>query len=77
MRKALLVAMGVAAASLQLAHSQELYTRRNPDTELFNRHPESTNPGYARADRFDQLFETHSSPGRAVQEMVPDRWWQQ
>ena len=77
MRKALLVAMGVAAASLRLAYSQDLSTRRDPDTELFTRHPESRNPGYARVDRFDQQFETHSSPGRAVQEMVPDRWWQQ
>jgi hypothetical protein len=78
MRKALLVATAMAAATLHLAYGQsDVTSRRDPDTELFTRHPESTDPHYARVDRFEQLFETHSSPARADQRVVPDRWWQQ
>jgi hypothetical protein len=78
MHRAFLVAAGVAAVTMHLAYSQDIYTsRRDPNTELFTRHPESTNAGYARVDRFDELFATHTSPGNAVQQMVPDRWWQQ
>jgi hypothetical protein len=60
----LLLAAGVAAATLQSAYSQNVSTsRRDPDTELFFRHTWPESPHYARADRFEQQFETHRSPG--------------
>ena len=78
MRKLLLAAMGIAAATLQLAHSQDDSTsRRDPDTELFYRGANSSDPHYARVDRFEQLFATHHSPGEDGAGTVPDRWWTQ
>jgi hypothetical protein len=85
MRRLLLVATGMAAITLQLAYSQDSSTdRRDADTELFYRGPPPSysNRGYARVDRFDQIFATHSSPGGgspyASQNNpggVPDHWW--
>jgi hypothetical protein len=80
MRKLLLVATGIAVATLQSAHSQDDSTsRRNPDTELFVRGTAPSDPHYARVDRFEQLFQTRSSPGQsqAPPGTVPDRWWTQ
>jgi len=83
MRRLLLVATGIAATTLQLAYSQDGSTgRRDPNTELFYRGGGSSDPHYARVDRFDQLFDTHSSPGggspyagQDVPGAVPDHWW--
>jgi hypothetical protein len=83
MRILLLVATGMAATTLQLAYSQDGSTsRRDEDTELFYRGPSPSDPHYARVDRFDQIYATHSSPGggspyggQDVSGTVPDHWW--
>jgi hypothetical protein len=85
MRKFLLIATGIALTTLQLAHSQDdSIDRRTSDTELFVRGTNPSDPHYARVDRFDQLFDTHSSPGGGgdipggdIPGGVPDRWWAQ
>ncbi len=75
MRKLFLVA-GIAAATLQLAYSQDGSTsRRDPDTELLTRHPGSGDPHYARVDRVDELFETHSTPGDNGQGPNSENTW--
>jgi hypothetical protein len=77
-RKLLLVATGMAAATLQLAHGEDdLISRRNPDTELFYRGPPPSDSRQGQVDRSEQLFETHRSPGEDAPGTIPDRWWTQ
>jgi hypothetical protein len=65
MRKLLLIVAGMTVVTLRLGYAQnDLTVRRTPDTELFTRGDEPHDPHYARVDRFDQVFETHSSPGQ-------------
>lgn len=55
MRTSRLGAMGMAAAAVDLAYGQyDVASRRDADTELFIRHPQSTDPHDARVDRFEQ-----------------------
>jgi hypothetical protein len=81
-RNLLLVAAGIAAATLQLAHGQDdSASRRTADTELFYRGDTPPDPNYGRdygrVDRFEQLLETHHSPGEDGPGTLPDRWWTQ
>jgi hypothetical protein len=77
-RKLLLVATAIAAATLQLAYGQDdLTSRRNPDTELFYRGPPPSGPNNGQFNRSERLFETHHSPGEDGPGTIPDRWWTQ